>query len=229
MIKVRLLLVVALAVIAGCKYDQAAESVAPLSDGQRVLLEFSCAAAPGKAELLNEKGELALFAGETAEDSAFNKAGRESNPDFYNFRNSLFLRRRRADGTDEWRVLLTTGSDWRAHDGMDKWCSGQADDLRRCFFVDKASFSTDGRHLWLVCDTHTSTYHVVCSYDVYDCTFRVLIDGYTAIEEPDGTILVKDKKFYPGDDLGAAWHDVWITPDGKVVRESKITLRGSDL
>ena len=229
MMKVRLLLVVALAVVAGCGDNRDARSVTQSSDEKMSLLELPCAAAPGEAELLNEKGELALFAGETAEDSAFNKAGQESNPDFYNFRNSLFLRRRRADGTDEWRVLLTTGSDWRVHDGMGKWCSGQADDLRRCFFVDKASFSSDGRHLWLVCDTHTSTYHVVCSYDVYDRTFRVLIDGYTAIEEPDGTILVKDKKFYPGDDLGAAWHDVWITPDGKVVRESKITLRGSDL
>ena len=229
MMKVRLLSVVALAVVAGCGDNRDAKSVTQSSDEKMALLGLSCVEAPGKAELLNEKGELALFAGETAEDSTFNKAGLESNPDFYNFRNSLFLRRRRADGTDEWRVLLTTGSDWRAHDGMDKWCSGQADDLRRCFFVDKASFASDGRHVWLVCDTNTSTYHVVCSYDVDDRTFRVLIDGYTAVEEPDGTILVKDKKFYPGDDLGAAWHDVWITPDGKVVRESKITLRGSDL
>ena len=50
-----------------------------------------------------------------------------------------------------------------------------------------------------------------------------------ADEEEDGTIRVKGKKFYPNDDRGAAWHDVWITPNGKIVREGKITLRGSDL
>ena len=233
MIKVRLLLVVALAVVAGCGDNRDVKSVTQSSDEKTALLGLPCVEAPGKAELLNEKGELALFAGETAEDSAFNKAGQESNPDFYNFRNSLFLRRRRADGTDEWRVLLTTGSDWRAHDGMDKWCSGQADDLRRCFFVDKASFASDGRHLWLVCNPQTCTFHLVCSYDVYDRTFRVLIDGYTAVEEPDGTIRVEDKKIYlqdkNGEPLGAAWHDVWISPDGTIVRKSDKLLKASDL
>ena len=101
--------------------------------------------------------------------------------------------------------------------------------MKRCFFVSKARFAADGRHLWLVCDTCAYTFAVVCSYDVHDRIFRALIDGADVEDAADGTILVKEKKFYPDDDLGAAWHDVWITPDGKVVREGKITLRGSDL
>ena len=73
------------------------------------------------------------------------------------------------------------------------------------------------------------TFSVVCSYDVQDRIFRALIDGADVEDAADGTILVKDKKFYPDDDRGAAWHDVWITPDGEIVRKGKITLRGSDL
>lgn len=42
------------------------------------LLELPCVAVPGKAELRDESGTLALFAGETAEDSAFNKEERSS-------------------------------------------------------------------------------------------------------------------------------------------------------
>ena len=93
----------------------------------------------------------------------------------------------------------------------------------------KARFAADRRHLWLVCATDSCTFSVVCSYDVYDCIFRALIDGADVENARDGTILVKGKKFYPDDDLGAAWHDVWITPDGKIVREGPITLRGSDI
>jgi len=43
------------------------------------------------------------------------------------------------------------------------------------------------------------------------------------------SVAANDKKFYPNDDCGAAWHDVWISPDGKIVREGEITLRGSDI
>ena len=54
---------------------------------------------------------------------------------------------------------------------------------------------------------------------------RVLGDGDTADEQPDGTILIKGRKTYlqdeKGEPLGAAWYDVWITPDGKVVRKTK--------
>lgn len=180
-------------------------------------------AEPENAELLYESGDVSLFAGETDTDIAFNA---ETD---WESRNSLFLKRSNADGSAEWRLLLTTGSDWHEAAGMDEWCSFMAGDVKRCFLVSKASFSSDGRHLWLVCNPHTSLYYVACSYDVYDHTLRVLIDGDTADEQPDGTILVKNKKFYPNDDLGAAWHDVWITPDGTIVRKGPITLRGADL
>ena len=55
---------------------------------------------------------------------------------------------------------------------------------------------------------------------------RVLIDGDTADEQPDGTILAKNKKTYLFDDngepLGARFYDAWITADGKVVRKGKL-------
>ena len=233
MIRISSLLIMALAVVAGCKDERDAKSVEPLPDERAALLELPCVAAPDKAELLDESGALALFVGETAEDTAFNEEEREVHPGPTSLRNSLFLRWRMTDGSYQWRVLLTTGSDWQPHDGMGKWCSGQADGLNRCFAVDKASFASDGRHLWLVCDPQTYAFHLVCSYDVYDRTFRVLIDGYTAIEEPDGTIRVEDKKIYlkdkNGEPLGAAWHDVWISPDGTIVRKSDKLLKASDL
>ena len=215
----------ALAVVTGCRHvpDGSAESVAMFSADRTVLPGSPCAAAPAKAKLLHESGTLALFSGETAEDTAFNAVD-VTERDFRS-QNSLFLRRHRADGTDEWRLLLTSGSDWRAADGMSEWDSTQAGEVKWHFEIRKASFGLDGRHLWLVCDTHTSLYSVVCSYDVQENVLNVLIDGDTADEQPDGTILVTGKKVYlqdeKGEPDGAGLCDVWITRDGKIVRKSK--------
>ncbi len=215
-----------LTAVAGCRYapDGNGKSTAPFSGDQVALLGTPCRAVPSGTELLYESGELALFAGETAEDSASNKAREPESLDPY--RNTLFLRRRKANGTEEWRVLLTTGSNWREADGMSEWDFDRAKDVKDCFHVYKASFSPDGRHLWLVCNPHTFTYSVVCSYDVYNRTFRVLIDGDTAYVQPDGTILVKNTKTYLSDEngepLGARWYDVWINPDGEIVRKGKL-------
>ena len=180
---------------------------------------------PNNAELLDESGALALFSGETAEDTAYNKTNS------YASRNSLFLRRRKSTGTEEWRILLTTGSEWGEVDEMSAWCSTHARDIKSCFCVCRARFALDGYNLWLVCDVGNPWYAVVCSYDMQSDIFRVLMDGADITEEPDGTIRVANKKFYPADWglYGAAWHDVWMTPDGKVVREGEITLRGCDL
>ena len=132
-------------------------------------------------------------------------------------------------GKDEWRLLLTSGGDWKDAEVMDKRCKDCADDIRKGFYVWRASLSKDGHFVWLVCDRHLCSYDLVCRFDLRENTLAVLIDGDEADEEEDGTIRVKGKKFYPNDDHGAAWHDVWITPNGKIVREGKITLRGSDL
>ena len=216
----------ALAAIAGCRYasEYIAKPSTPFAATRLEQLGSHYPAKPEKAKLLCESGGLALFEGETAEDSVYNKAREPESLD--PCRNSLFLRRRGADRTDEWRVLLTTGADWREAAGMDEWCSDRAKDVKKCFYVLKASFSSDGRHLWLVCSPHTYTYSVVCSYDVYSHTFRVLIDGDTADEQPDGTILAKNKKTYLFDDngepLGARFYDAWINPDGEIVRKGKL-------
>lgn len=222
--KICLLLAVALTIIAGCKYDGGGGAVAPLFEKWTVLTGLPCVDAPSNTELLNESGSLALFAGETAEDTTSN-----NDPNTPCLRNSLFLRRRKTDGSYQWRLILTTGSDWRTPNCIGTWCSCHTQCLKDNFFVRKARFASDGRHLWLVCNSGSCTFTVVCSYDVHDRIFRALIDGADVEDAADGTILVKDKKFYPDDDRGAAWHDVWITPEGKIVREGEITLRGSDL
>ena len=98
--KIALLLVAALAVVAGCRYDQGGKSAASVSGEWPALTALPCVAAPGEAELLYESGELALYAGETAEDSAHNKARDPESLDPY--RNSLFLRRRRANVANSW-------------------------------------------------------------------------------------------------------------------------------
>ena len=172
--KISLLLGVVLTVVAGCKYERVGESVAAVSGARPTLTRLPCVAAPGNAELLDAAGALALFVGETAEDTDSNKA-RDANPD-RPYRNSLFLRRRKADGTDEWRVLLTTGSNWREATGMSEWCSSESCWLKNHFNMKDAKFASDRRHLWLICNTDIPLWDVVCSYDVKKDEFRVLID-----------------------------------------------------
>jgi len=218
-----MLFVVALAVVAGCRHVQGGsmKSAAPFL-GDNATLPGVQAAEPLNGKPLERSGALALFSGETAEDAAFNEAERQN---YQKFRNSLFLRRRMADGTYEWRLLLTTGSDWRVPAGLGDWCSEQAGNLKRCFCVNTASFSSDGQHLWLVCDTGNYMWSIVCAYDVNNNMLRPLIDGDSATEQPDGTILVKGKKVYlydkNGEPDGAGLCDVWITPEGNIIRKSK--------
>ena len=227
--KINLLCAVTLAVVAGCKYDRVVGAAAPVSDEWSALTALPCVAAPANAEILDKSGSFALFSGETAEDVDSNKE-RDADPD-RPYRNSLFLRRRKADGTEEWRVLLTTGSNWREAAGADEWCASQSRWLKDYFNIREAKFASDVRHLWLVCNTCNAFWDVVCSYDVQTDEFRALIDGNAPEDQPDGTLLVHGKKSYPNPDdgLGAIWRDVWINLDGKIVRKGAITLRGSDL
>ena len=52
-----------------------------------------------------------------------------------------------------------------------------------------------------------------------------MIDGDSATDQPDGTILVKGKKVYlydkNGEPDGAGLCDVWITLEGKIIRKTK--------
>ena len=183
---------------------------------------------PYNLKPLGDSGALTLFAGETAEDAAFNEAAKKDDKESPLHRNTLFLHRcpkNVGDLCNEWQLLLTTGCNWRFADGMDKWCTARAQELKRCFVVENATFALDGRHIWLVCNTQSHTYLTVCSYNVENHEFRVLADGDTADEQPDGTIFVKNRKTYLADEngnpQGAAWYDAWIAPDGKVIRKSE--------
>ena len=187
--------------------------------GEVTKLGVPYASEPRQATLLSKSGGLALFAGETEEDTSFNATNKTGE-----CRNSLFARKRANKGKDEWRLVMTSGGDWKDAERMDEWCRDRAGDARHCFDVLKAALATNGRHIWLVCNPHTGTYNIVGCLDLARNTFRVLVDGDSAEEQPDGTILVKNKKTYMddenGESLGAAWYDQWITPDGKVVRKS---------
>ena len=180
---------------------------------------------PKDAKLLNEYGDLALFSGETEADVAFNAEPERGND--WCHRNSLFLKRRKDDGTAEWRLILTSGSDWREADGMGEFGRIWVDDIRSCLNVVRASLTRDGRTLWMVCNPPCSSwFDVVCRFDLCENTLAVLTDGDSADEQPDGTIMVKGKKTYLSDEngepLGARWYDLWMTPDGKVVRKGRL-------
>lgn len=121
------------------------------------------AAEPKKAELLDESGELALFAGETEADADANK--NDHTEGSMDYRNSLFLRRRAKGGNCEWRLLMTSGGGWKDADDMGNWYKDRARDVRGCLYVQQARFSKDRRAVWMVCDPHIGTYSVVCSFD----------------------------------------------------------------
>ncbi len=182
-----------------------------------------CEAEPGKAKLLHEAGGLALIVGETDADAAFNAEPKQKYD--WGIRNSLFLRRRTKGGKDEWRLLLTSGGDWKDADDMGEWGKNMANDIRKCFNVIRACLSKDGRYVWMVYDPDISLYNVVCRFDLRENSLRVLTDGDSADEEPDGTIWVLNKKIYlydkNGEPDGAGWIEEWITPDGKVVRKGE--------
>ena len=153
------------------------------------LLGSPYATEPKDAKLLNEYGNLALFSGETEADVAFNAEPERGND--WCHQNSLFLKRRKDDGTAEWRLILTSGSDWREADGMGEFGRIWVDDIRSCLNVVRASLTRDGRTLWMVCNPPCSSwYDVVCRFDLCENTLAVLTDGDSADEEPDGTILV---------------------------------------
>lgn len=196
-----------------------------LSEERLASLGSPYAEEPKDAKLLNEYGDLALFSGETEADVVHNAEG--ENKEGWGIRNSLFLRRHMAGGKDEWRLVLTSGSDWKKADGMGEFGRIWVDDIRSCLNVERASLTRDGRTLWMVCNPPCSYwFDVVCRFDLRENTLAVLTDGDSADEQPDGTILVKGKKTYLSDEngepLGAGWYDLWMTPDGKVVRKGRL-------
>ena len=182
---------------------------------------------PKDAKLLYEihkDSEIALFAGETPDDVVVNKKNKKEH-EMWEYRNSLFMRRINEKGEDVWLLLMTSADDWKCADDMLECYQGSANDVRSSLYVLKASLSKDGRYVWLVCDPHIGTYYVVCRYDLYERTLRVISDGDSAEEQEDGTMLIRGRKTYlndgNGEPLGAHWYDAWITPDGKLVRKSK--------
>jgi hypothetical protein len=194
-------------------HDWEWKKLRPISEERLVRFGAPYEGAPKNCNLLYECGWIALFAGETEEDAA------------HKGRKSLFVRLRMEEGTELWRLVLTTGSSWKVGESLNSWSQNMESLIREDFCVRRACPSMDGRAIWLVCNPHTDMYNVVCRFDLDEKTFKVLIDGDTAEEQADGTILVKDKKGYlqdeNGEPDGAAWCDVWITPDGKVVKKTK--------
>ncbi|MBP5788553.1 MAG: hypothetical protein J6Y19_12165, partial [Kiritimatiellae bacterium] len=122
-----------------------------------------------------------------------------------------------ADGTSEWRVVLTSGAEWRA-EGMSDWME---EEFRERLHVLEARFSSDRRRILLVLDPHVYTWFAVCTYDWRGKVLRFLSDGGGVEELPDGALLVKEVKTYRydanGESLGAVWEDKWFAPDGRAI------------
>ena len=119
-----------------------------LSEERLASLGTAYESEPTEAKLLNEYGDLALFSGESEADAAFNAAPEQK--DDWHARNSLFLRRRKKGGRDEWRLLLTSGGDWKGAEEMGKLCKDCADDIRKGFLRLESQF-VKGRAFCLAC------------------------------------------------------------------------------
>ena len=182
-----------------------------------VLPGVTYGATPGQLERLGGAGAWCLFSGETKEDAAFTAAEVLQDPETPLRRNSLFLRCPAADGTPEWRLVLTSGAVWRP-EGMQDWLEKE---FRERFYVLHAQFSSDRRHILLLLDPHTYTWFAVCVYDMCIHELRFLSNGDEVEECSDGTLRIKNVKSYSynenGVPCGAIWHDQWMRPDGSTV------------
>ena len=126
-----------------------------------------CESPPANAALLDHSGALALFSGETAEDAAFNESiGRDASEPLRK-RRSLFFRWRAQDGTDEWRLMLTTGL--KSVDHFFGWDATHEllDDVRERFEVDDAALCRDELAWDVVCRTREGS-RVACRLCLYD-------------------------------------------------------------
>ncbi len=116
-------------------------------------------ATPLDAQILYESGEFALFAGETVSDTEHNDAeGNVHEESSQLLRNSLFLRRTLDNGKYEWRLLLTTGGDWRDAEPSDTWALSHSANLRCQFLIYGACISSDGRYIWMICNSQGVEY-----------------------------------------------------------------------
>lgn len=79
---------------------------------------------PKSAEILYDAGDRALFAGETEADVAYNAAARKADSECPEVRNSLFLRQKTKEGTNIWRLVMTSGGGWKDAVSVSKWCKG---------------------------------------------------------------------------------------------------------
>ena len=164
------------------------ENIAEIETGERAMRKASnampfgkpCPDAPANPGYLGPSVHGDLYVGETKADAVFNAEERKRDSETPLRRNSLFLRRTSQEGTEEWREVLTTGSEWRLPDDATDWERQNERDLKECFDVMMAHGSSDGRALWLVCNPHTCTYFLVCRYDIRDGILRILCDGDSA-------------------------------------------------
>lgn len=167
------------------------------------------------AKLLYETGDVALFSCETAADVESNaqKALTAEEGDFY-YRNSLCLRRHANGEGDEWQLLVTTEGDWKSAADMDDWGLYHANELRVRFEVYQATLSADGNEVWMVCNSGSGFFSVVCRYNIRENSLKVVSDGSGVELLPDGKVLIKEVKSYHydenGESLGARWQDVKV-------------------
>lgn len=161
-------------------------SNAPVRDEQRLdEMGPRCDVPPADAELLDENGACAVFAGETAEDAAFNEELRKGDSESPALRNSLFYRWKGPDGTEDWRLLLTTGLDGvSTYDERDIRNPDHLRELKACFNVVTAEFSRTGCGIRLTCDPNEDGHTVNCWLDLYSDGKQLrLVDDWSSEEK----------------------------------------------
>lgn len=187
---------------------------APVRDEQRLdEMGPRCDVPPADVELLDENGACAVFAGETAEDAAFNEALRKGGSESPALRNSLFYRWKGPDGTEDWRLLLTTGLDGvSTYDERNPRNPDQLRKLKACFNVVTAEFSRTGCGIRLTCAPHEDGHVVNCWLDLYSDGKQLrLVDDWSSEEK-----LFDDDVLHwlaPEEETQEAAPDAEIDPD----------------
>ena len=135
-----------------------------------------CESPPTNAVLLDQSGALALYSGETADDAAFNESIERETPSPQRKRRSLFFRWRAQDGTEEWRLMLTTGLK-----SIGSFCGWEMtpellNDMRKRFEIDDAAFTSNQLSWDVACRTREGS-RVACRLLLYDGLLLEPADG----------------------------------------------------
>lgn len=161
-----------------------------------------------KMEIVDKNLNYILYIGESEEDRAWNIKNQDDEmPEMHN---SLFIKDK---ATNQKRMLMPYGK------SKCKELNESPIVPEYCYIL-KAKLDPSGRYVFVTCDPYTYTYISTLCYDLKENTIRYLSDGEFDTIEEDGSVWITGAKTYTDD--GAAWFDVRMTPEGKIIEESEL-------